>query len=235
MANRKSAELRARNRARNAEGSSSAAHESLRDATHETATAPAPTASAPEEVHAGKQATGGTGPQFPMVPAKTAHESLHAPSKPNGMKRGRGRPRTVDRAGITRAVFRKLSIGHSLRASCKQLGVKPATLLDWVREDSVLAERYARAREAQAHHLAERAIAVSRKAFGRDTAGVQAARLEVDTIKWYVGRMHKSLFGDSVTVDGTQDTTIRVVFEDAQPPAVANAEIADAEFAIEGD
>jgi hypothetical protein len=107
-------------------------------------------------------------------------------------------------------------------------------LLDWVREDSVLARQYTHAREAQAHHLAERAIRVSRASYGKDTAGVQAARLEVDTIKWYVGRMHKSLFGDSVTVDGTQDTTITVRFEESQPMAVANSRvIADAEFAVD--
>jgi hypothetical protein len=81
-----------------------------------------------------------------------------------------------------------------------------------------LAQVYARAREQQAHSLAERAIAVSREAYGRDTAGVQAARLEVDTLKWYVSKIAPKLYGERLTIEDEGEKVIRVVFEEAVPP-----------------
>lgn len=129
-----------------------------------------------------------------------------------------GRPRTVDRMAIVKNVCRAISKGDSVKDACQSAGIRPARLHEWVREDSVLAALYARGREQQAHALAEHAIAVSRAAFGRDTAGVQAARLEVDTLKWYVGKIAPKLYGDRVTVESEGEQVVRVVFEQAVPP-----------------
>lgn len=102
--------------------------------------------------------------------------------------------------------------------ACREAGIRPARVNEWCREDSVLARMYARAREQQAHSLAERAIAVSREAYGRDTAGVQAARLEVDTLKWYVSKIAPKLYGERLTIEDEGEKIIRVVFEEAVPP-----------------
>jgi hypothetical protein len=141
-----------------------------------------------------------------------------------------GRPRTVDRHGIGLKVLRRVSSGDSLRNACRNLGIRPARFLDWVREDDILASQYARAREAQAHHLAERAIAVSRKAMGRDTAGVQAARLEVDTIKWYTAKLYPKFYGERQFVEDEGEKVFRVVFEQSTPPGLRQA--VDAEFEV---
>lgn len=129
-----------------------------------------------------------------------------------------GRPRTVNRLAITNAVCRAISKGDSVKAACKAAGIRPSRLHEWTREDSVLASIYARAREQQAHSLAERAIAVSRRAYGRDTAGVQAARLEVDTLKWYVSKIAPRLYGERLTIEDEGEKVVRVIFEDAVPP-----------------
>lgn len=128
-----------------------------------------------------------------------------------------GRPRTVDRLAIVQKVCRSISKGDSVKDACREVGIRPARLHEWTREDSVLASVYARAREQQAHSLAERAIAVSREAYGRDTAGVQAARLEVDTLKWYVSKIAPKLYGERLTIEDEGEKVIRVVFEEAVP------------------
>ena len=129
-----------------------------------------------------------------------------------------GRPRSVDRVAIVKQVCRAISKGDSVKDACREAGIRAARLHEWTREDSVLASIYARAREQQAHSLAERAIAVSREAYGRDTAGVQAARLEVDTLKWYVSKIAPRLYGDRLIVEDEGEKVIRVVFEEAVPP-----------------
>lgn len=140
-----------------------------------------------------------------------------------------GRPRSVDRVAILKQVCRAISKGDSVQEACREAGIRAARLHEWTREDSVLASMYARAREQQAHSLAEHAIAVSRAAYGRDTAGVQAARLEVDTLKWYVSKIAPKLYGERLVVEDEGEKTIRVVFEQAVPPG---RQIADGEWEL---
>ena len=142
-----------------------------------------------------------------------------------------GRPRTVDRLAIVKQVCRAISKGDSVKDACREVGIRPARLHEWTREDSVLASVYARAREQQAHSLAERAIAVSREAYGRDTAGVQAARLEVDTLKWYVSKIAPKLYGERLTIEDEGEKVIRVVFEEATPPGLSQPVEAEWELA----
>lgn len=118
-----------------------------------------------------------------------------------------------------------------MKDACREVGIRPARLHEWTREDSVLASVYARAREQQAHSLAERAIAVSREAYGRDTAGVQAARLEVDTLKWYVSKIAPKLYGERLTIEDEGEKVIRVVFEEATPPGLSQPVEAEWELA----
>lgn len=118
-----------------------------------------------------------------------------------------------------------------MRNACRNVGIRRARLLDWVREDAILSTQYAHAREAQAHCLAERAIAVSRKAMGRDTAGVQAARLEVDTIKWYTAKLYPRFYGERQFVEDEGEKTFRVIFEQPTPPGLRPPVDADYEIA----
>lgn len=161
---------------------------------------------------------------------KSSREDLPAnPASGTKLPAKVGRPRSVDRVAILKQVCRAISKGDSVQEACREAGIRAARLHEWTREDSVLAGMYARAREQQAHSLAERAIAVSREAFGRDTAGVQAARLEVDTLKWYVSKIAPKLYGERLVVEDEGEKTIRVVFEQAVPPG---RQIADGEWEL---
>lgn len=165
----------------------------------------------------------------PVEPS-ASREDLAAIGKPGTKVPAKiGRPRSVDRVAILKKVCRAISKGDSVQEACRENGIRAARLHEWTREDSVLASMYARAREQQAHSLAERAIAVSREAFGRDTAGVQAARLEVDTLKWYVSKIAPKLYGERLVVEDEGEKTIRVVFEQAVPPG---RQIADGEWEL---
>lgn len=151
------------------------------------------------------------------------------PPESGAIAKKRGRPRKYDRNAITGDVFRRISLGESVKEACKAYGVRVDVLHDWILADSDLATAYGRAREAQAHALAERAIAVSRSAYGRDTAGVAAARLEVDTLKWYVSKIAPRLYGERVMVEQEGDHLVRVVFEQPVPSRVSyeEAEVAE--------
>lgn len=167
------------------------------------------------------------------VEPKVSREDLAAIGNPGTKPPVKiGRPRSVDRVAILKKVCRAISKGDSVQEACRENGIRAARLHEWTREDSVLASIYARAREQQAHSLAERAIAVSREAFGRDTAGVQAARLEVDTLKWYVSKIAPKLYGERLLIEDEGEKVIRVVFEEAVPPG---RQIADGEWeAVDG-
>lgn len=133
-----------------------------------------------------------------------------------------GRPRKYDREAIAGDICRRISLGDSVKGACKAYGVRADVLHDWLRDDDRLAVAFARARENQAHALAERAIAISRKAYGRDTAGVAAARLEVDTLKWYVSKIAPRLYGERVVVENEGDHLVRVVFEQPVPSRITS-------------
>lgn len=147
------------------------------------------------------------------LPAVIAHDAGVIAKK-------KGRPRKYDREVVTRDVCGRISLGDSVKGACKAYGIRPDVLHDWLREDHALAVMYAQARENQAHALSERAIAISRKAYGRDTAGVAAARLEVDTLKWYVSKIAPRFYGDRVLVENEGEQVVRVVFETATPSRV---------------
>ena len=69
--------------------------------------------------------------------------------------------------------------------------------------------RYVRAREKGLHRLADEALAIADKPclFNGvpDNALVQAARLQIDTRKWYLSKLLPRQFGDKVTQELTSD------------------------------
>lgn len=71
-----------------------------------------------------------------------------------------GRPRVHDRAATMRAICERIATGELVKHAAAALGVDERTVREWgVSEE--FAPLYARAREAQAHALAERTIEIS--------------------------------------------------------------------------
>ena len=100
-------------------------------------------------------------------------------------------------------VCNRLADGRSLRKVCadKDMPGKSA-FMDWVKKDEALAEQYARAMELRADYIFEETKDIA------DTATpetVHVARLQVDTRKWYLGKVNPKVYGDRIqTEDITQ-------------------------------
>lgn len=119
--------------------------------------------------------------------------------------------------------------------ACRAVGVRPATFFTWVREDlgadpdakpprQGLYNRYARAREIQAELWFDGLIDASRGITDKDD--VPAARLEIDTLKWAIGKNHIARFGDKNTVvheGGDPTKPIRTVTDEMSTQEKADA------------
>jgi hypothetical protein len=120
-----------------------------------------------------------------------------------------GRPTRYSRE-LAEAICRRLAEGESLRTICGEAG-KPnfSTVMQWVIEDrGGFHAMYRRAREVQAHNLAERAIAEA--FFARGNEDAQAARLRFDALRWYVGELLSEVYGERIEVE----QTVRAVVSD---------------------
>lgn len=73
-----------------------------------------------------------------------------------------GRPRTKDRQLLGRKLCERIATGELVKEVCEDLGLAPNAPYRWASDDPEgFGKLYARAREDQAHSLAEQAIQVS--------------------------------------------------------------------------
>lgn len=106
-------------------------------------------------------------------------------------KRPVGRPPVHDRERIGKAICDRVANGELVRTVCAELGIVPATVRKWATEDKEFGALYARAREDQAHALAEQALEI---AAGDDALTLlreeavdhaEEAMKEADDKQWY--------------------------------------------------
>lgn len=133
-----------------------------------------------------------------------------------------------DRDAIVPGILLDISEGMAVKDACKKAGITRKTLNQWALDDPEgIGAPYARAREQQAHALAEEALKI---ADGEDEEGekrqeamveaiataddddkdrilqslqsvaVQRDRLRVDTRKWYTSKIAPKLYGDKLDV-----------------------------------
>ena len=90
-----------------------------------------------------------------------------------------------------------------MRSVCKDDGM-PSTsgFMKWVKKDVSLVEQYARAMEDRADVLFEETIEIADSATPET---VNVARLQVDTRKWYLGKVNPKVYGDSSRLDHTNN------------------------------
>ena len=79
-------------------------------------------------------------------------------------------------------------------------------------EDDAFAQRYARAREAQAHREAEEIRQIADTATSED---VNVARLRIDARKWRAGKLAPKVYGDKVDLSGNVGFSVTIAREDA--------------------
>lgn len=157
--------------------------------------------------------------------------------------RGRGRPREINRTDLGVTLCARISTGELVQAACADLGIPRDSPHRWASDDpDGFGTLYARARENQAHALAEKVIAI---ADGTDTtneerlgamvaalqgasendkdrilrslssAAVQRDRIRVDAVKWLTSKIAPRLYGERIQqeVTGGDGGPLRVQVE----------------------
>jgi hypothetical protein len=115
----------------------------------------------------------------------------------------RGRP-TRYTTQLANAICWQLTQGESLLKICQREGMPHRTTVHhWLDARPDFFDMYARAREIQAHVLADEVLAIAddssrdRTEDGSpDWGAVQRARLRVDTRKWMAGKLMPHVYGD---------------------------------------
>jgi hypothetical protein len=106
-------------------------------------------------------------------------------------------------------ILAAVSDGQAVTSFLKKTGLmEPSYFWRWVRADKEFAKAYALARQEQAYKFAEEVTEIADSAQGLDNAGVNAARLRVDTRKWVAARVLPKVFGDRVEMEHTGGISI---------------------------
>jgi hypothetical protein len=142
------------------------------------------------------------------------------------LKRKIGRPRVIDREAIKRDLLQLISHSNKSLHTCLEELKKThdhvpeiTGIFDWIHDDEVFANNYARAKEEQADFLVEEilqiadddsedAIFVEATDYSGKTAKkvcnnefVQRSRLRVDTRKWIASKLKPKKYGDRLELD----------------------------------
>jgi hypothetical protein len=92
-----------------------------------------------------------------------------------------------------------MASGETLRRICAADDMPPeSTVRGWVIDHEAFSAQYARAREAQAHAIAEKAVAEAEAA-----PDPQLGRLAFDARKWFASKVAPKHYGDKVTQEHT--------------------------------
>jgi hypothetical protein len=124
-----------------------------------------------------------------------------------------GRPSSYTRETAA-TICARLSRGETLTAICEEPGMPDhSTVYRWLEAQSEFREEYARAREAQAHAIAEKAV---RDAEAAEDA--QLGRLRFDARKWFASKVAPKVYGEKTTTEhtGPGGGPVRLVWGDGE-------------------
>jgi hypothetical protein len=92
--------------------------------------------------------------------------------------------------------------GLSLRAACEKMGLHRRSVRRWLVEHPDFGRGYDIARKVAIDDCVDGMLAIASGVAGSDNnAAVQAAKLEIDTIKWIASKLLPERFGDKVTTE----------------------------------
>jgi hypothetical protein len=126
----------------------------------------------------------------------------------------RGKQTTYDEALVDK-VLHIISGGGTLRQACRELDLDESTFRTWQRDDRGarpdddpprpgLSALYARAKTMQAEAQEEHLMEIAQNAI--DGVNTQSAKLQIDNIKWLMGKWHIRFADKSTTVlEGNPD------------------------------
>lgn len=102
------------------------------------------------------------------------------------------------------ALFERMAAGKSLRAICAEDGMAESSVRYQITASEELSAQYARARDAQADHYAEKIVDESEKA-----TDAQLGRLKMDAWKWAASKMAPKKYGDKQEIEHSGTVGIR--------------------------
>jgi hypothetical protein len=103
-----------------------------------------------------------------------------------------------------------VSDGTSLRAACEKLGLERRTVRSWITRHREFAEAYDSARKLAIDGHVDGILELAASVGGTDSnAQVQAARLQIDSIRWLAAKLLPERFGDKI--ETKNETTLNTV------------------------
>ncbi len=120
----------------------------------------------------------------------------------SGAKNPAGRPSRYN-AVIADAICWQLVEGRSLRDICSADDVPDRRSIQrWLDQREDFRLQYARAKELQAHCLADECLDIADKSREGTAEQIQSAKLRVDTRKWFAGKLLPKVYGDKLLHTG---------------------------------
>jgi hypothetical protein len=122
----------------------------------------------------------------------------------------------IEKHGGEAWVLEQIAQGHGYRRMSKDIGVSLPVFSNWAVATPQRQERFRRAREQAAMHLAEDVLTIADEATYEDE---RVARLRIDTRKWLASKWAPSVYGDN------KGPVVQVNITDMHLRAVRNAEV----------
>jgi hypothetical protein len=135
---------------------------------------------------------------------------------------------------ITNKLLEAMAEGHTLTEACDLNGISRSTVYRWLRDNPSFGTAYARAREMLADHCFNEALSIPKRLYAQvqdgtpiDGPSVGAARLLVDTLRWYSEKLNPAAYGahskQSIELSGTMAVASVVVDSRALSPDAREA------------
>ena len=113
----------------------------------------------------------------------------------------KGRPSRYS-AALAERICEHIRCGCSLRRAAEKEGIPQSTVMNWVRDNEVFSNQYARACEERLAALEDKLLDLVEK--GHEVAPraeiggtmLQAVKLEIDTLKWMLAKLMPKKYGD---------------------------------------
>ncbi len=117
-----------------------------------------------------------------------------------------GRPPMEFTEEIADAILHGIAEGNSLVSILKEDDELPSytTVMKWLRQYPEFAANYARAREDQADHDADKIGDIAERVV-RGDVDPQAARVAIDAYKWAAGKRKPKVYGEKLAIGGDAD------------------------------
>lgn len=121
-----------------------------------------------------------------------------------------GRPPTHNRAAIMAEVCKLVATGMLVSHAAERVGVECRRIREWALDDE-FAPLYARARESQAHAMAEDVIALA----DNEELPAESRRVRVDARKWLTSKIAPRAYGERQQHEHSGGVTVALQYVDA--------------------